>query len=554
MAFSAHAVHAEVSEEAQDQLANHPQRWGGTGLVIASITEFRAHNFTRRKQLYEAAARTSPLCLYVHYKMTNDGENFGTLQAANWDIAARHSCALTLVQPYSLNALTASANVHLRNGEFGTSLCGISLGMMTRPVRRFTGGRTMDQVQAITVGRGSHARALARMVLADPDAVKTRQQVAFDNLYELQNRYRGQNWAGLAGFGGPVSFYRTQVVEREIRGMDMNDVNNLLNFSYSTAGYWPEQAIGWAELADTIGVSNYGRFVGTQALLSAHAKLGQFEKVEERYHEMRGGRSGRPPFLDVFLLAGLTQGNNHAQVHKVIEAVEKHDTDEHADNNYFHFLWRRTLMMAGRHADVAEAPAPESQPFQLEDANAFSLLFHEARHRFESGEFKTIRDRTDPYLEFKVEAGMGVYLDAALLKALAIKLEGGDLGHDPKKQTLKVVEPEFVDVFLDSPRMIDCQVFDMLCGRRKLEAPSGGPGLLWHGATYGERTPAHMGSGIATITEMSARASFIVGVLAFLADDNKGAKAAFSVCVEFNQRNSHEYHVAEWLLAKHLKE
>jgi hypothetical protein len=557
LAFGLGALYGRkaMDEKVAAELADHPERWGGTGLILAAENALNIGQYTLRRELYQKAVRTSPLCFQVHRRMVNDGESYSTLRAGNWDVAARHSSALTLIAPYTLDALAASANIHNRDGEYGISMMSISTGIINRPACIHSGSRAYEQLMPLALGRRKHWRAIMRYGLADPEVIVNHVDGLKKVIFEMMNGYRLVNWVGMTVFGGPVGLFREQVAEQSIRDYDMTDVNHLLNFGYTCASFMPDQAITWIEMADSIGVSKYGRFVGTQGLLTAYAKKGQWEKVSKRYHEMRGGRAGMPRFLDVFLLAGLTQGNNYAQVDDVMKAVQEHDLEEHADNSYFHFLWRRTHMMAGKHKELAELPVPESAPFQLEDAAEYSVLFHEARALLDAGDFKAISERADPYLGFKVEAGMGVYLDAAILHALARKLDGDTLGFDKKKMMISAIDQTLCDALLGSPDMLDWHALQMLSGNQKVDMLPGGDGEhLWHGCVYGERTPCHMGSGILTVDEASGRAFFIQAALAYLTDDLKGAREMFQGCMDFNQRSSHEYHVAEWLLANTLKE
>ena len=86
---------------------------------------------------------------------------------------------------------------------------------------------------------------------------------------------------------------------------NMSDVNNLLNGAFGAAHSDPEIAIALVEKADQIGVSRYGRFVGTQAMVEAHGQLGTLEKALDRYHDIRAGKVGNPPVLDTFMLSGV---------------------------------------------------------------------------------------------------------------------------------------------------------------------------------------------------------------------------------------------------------
>jgi len=259
-----------------------------------------------------------------------------------------------------------------------------------------------------------------------------------------------------------------------------------------------------------------------------------------------------PLYLDIYMVAGLTAGNNHAEAESAINAIDKYD---HSKNGaFFDFLWRRTFMLAGRHAEIAELRMPENSNLALQDAVEFTRLFHEARALLDAGKFEELIERTTPFLTFAAHDDMGVYLDAAVLKVVALKAAGKELPRAETNGDLRVVDPGFVDLFMASPNLLDWIAMEMLCGRSKLAAlPPVEVNHMWHGVVFGERLPAYFGTGRISFAETGARDQFIRGVLAWTRGDLESADELLKKVVEFNVRSSHEYHVAEWLLANALK-
>jgi hypothetical protein len=289
-------------------------------------------------------------------------------------------------------------------------------------------------------------------------------------------------------------------------------------------------------------------------VVEAHAILGTLDQALPLYNGLRAGNVGSPEYLDTFMLAGVLSANNHKQLKIAMDSIEKFDLQ--TSNNDFMFLWRRALMASGRHAELADAVLPNGELHPMREGSwEYSSLFHEARALLDSGDFATLLQRTEPYLDLKVEDGLGSYLDAALLRGIALKAKGGEIWSDKGKRRLGVVTPEFCMSFDPAGRFLDSDALSMLAGLSAAGAlPERTPRHTWHGMVFGEHTPGFHGSCRGNMHEMNARDSFVRGALAWLAGDDKLAREQLKACVALEEKCCHEYHVARWLLEKPLKE
>jgi hypothetical protein len=159
--------------------------------------------------------------------------------------------------------------------------------------------------------------------------------------------------------------------------------------------------------------------VGTQALVCAYAQLGKFDEIAGRYKDLRGGKTGNPRVLDSFLLCGLARGNNHKEAASAKEAL---DAFEASPDPSASFCRRKLLLALGLHEEVADVELSKNMPVVLEEGVEYSRLFHECVALLKAGSADEVLARTEPYIKFSIEAGMGVYTDAALLRAIALKV------------------------------------------------------------------------------------------------------------------------------------
>lgn len=557
LARARHQVNTQrpMSDELLEELVSHPEKWGGEGYALAGEQGMLVDVYPLRRRNVELAVESAPLNQPLHFRQGPENENAGTMLAANWDHAARHVLALHLLQPLDFDTLCAAADIHIRNGESQAALVSQALASNSRAS---TAEQGMSYVQAsmfLQFGRKEIRTALHRRLMADPDRLNAKAETAYQQL--LWGQWWGTNSdqvvGGLATVIGPEALFARKTLEAYTATWDMNDVNNLLNFSTRSFLFEPELAISYVEKADELGVSRYGEFVGTQGWVGAHAKLGKLKDALERYHDLRADRVGMPAYLDFYLVAGLTSGNNHAEAEAAIEAIETYDHTRHGA--FFDFLWRRTFMLAGRHDEIGALPLPQNSHVAMEDAREYTLLFHEARPLLDAGEFSELEERTKPYLTFHAHDDIGVYLDAAVMKIVALKAAGKELPRDEESDVLRVLEPDFVDLFLASPNLMDWTAMEMLCGRTEFkQLPAVEIDQMWHATVYGERPPGYFGANRINFNEAGARDRFIRGIWAWAQDDAKTAREMLATVVEFNVRSSYEYHVAEWLLANSLKD
>lgn len=546
-----------MPDDVYKELAGQPARWGGAGLALCAERDLLQRNFTQRRQHWERAVRTSPVDPFMHMIFGPDAENYGTFSGANWDTACRHSLAHALLMPFSIDTTGLLITTHVRYGTVPASATSLARGSLRRAPECVWGCQNFRLCTQFNINGHVVAAATLRMALASPERVAGPYRAFVQaNLMSLRGGTPDEpklryccNLNGMSGNFARVAF--AQVAQDR----DPQDVSSLLDLSFSISQIMPDVAIDYVARADKIGVSEYGRFVGTQALVLAHAQKGTLDQVLDRYHEMRGGDAGNPPHLDVFLLAGLFRGGNVAQAEKARDAINQYSLDMKLPAMLFQ--WRRLHMALGEHTMVGAIPVPSASPVFLEDAPQYSGLFHEARAMLDAEDFDGLLARAEPILDVECESGMGVYLDAAMLRAVALKASGKPVAETPepgKPRRLNVVPQSLADLFLDTSYSIDGAVFEMLCGRAEPgKLPQRTWRRIWHGEKYGERTSVHLGSGLLTYQEALAREHFVSGVLAWLNDEVPRAQADLQKCVQLNQRFSHEYHVAEWLLANPLK-
>lgn len=537
----------------REEIEKNPKKWGGEGYAQLAENAMNEREFTKRKKYIEAARRAAPLNKFFHELQGPDHEYLGTMTAANWDHAARHVFALQQIQPYDLSSIGAIITMNFRNGETTHTLKARSLAMATRHTSRNTGRGYTMAFPYVPDGRSVIQPMWKRVVSAAPEMYT--EKVLEDMRVQFTNIKRGwkskHQISSILSMRGMVPTHCLEAIKAYTFQSRMNDVSYLLDQSYQVCYLQPDTAIAYVKKADGIGVSNYGRFVGTQSLCYAHSYKGEWSKIKSRYKEMRGGRSGMPRYLDIFLTAGLTAGNNHKEAADAIETIAEFDLTE--NSNIFHYQWRRLHMLAGKHDAIADLELPENGRGYLEDGTEYSTLFHEARALLDNGKFEELVGRTDPYLNFHAQADLGVFLDATILKAVAMKAAGKELPRNGKK-LLQVIDPKISDVLLSSPTILDCKVLAMLSGQQPIgEIGAIGNYNLWHGSVYGERAAGWRATQRITFLENQARDRFIRGVLKWLQDDEAGAKAMLNQCIEHDQRASYEYHVAEWLLANTLK-
>ncbi|MCC6465530.1 MAG: hypothetical protein IT463_09350 [Planctomycetes bacterium] len=526
------------------ELSTGIERWGATGLALARAWARNHKREVADTELHRLAEELGPMEYEMHLLFGPIGEAPGSLSAGNWVVAQRHANFMALLNPLSVDTGAVLTSLLVRRDHYLT---------WHRALANFS------RLKAMGIGSGYSAMTFLPMMPYRPyDAMHMQErwlmalEVQTPNVQQLG--LARELWAGhsrvdyvrfLAAIGGPHMTISQWVLYDVTSRWDQGDVNMLLNEAYNGCICAPQASIDRVAKADKIGVSKYGRFVGTQGLCGAHALLGTFENVEARYHEMRSGRVGTPHALDGFLCAGAVRGNNHAQAEAIRKAILKYDLTEHTSQ--IHAAWRALHMMAGCHSEISALPLPENEPPAMATMQEYSLLFHEARALLDKGDFKALLDRTQPHVD-GLRDELGVLTDAVVMRALARHELGKDAAETP------LGAKEIHDRTIALPGVLDSMVLAKLAGLRAEPIPAAGDTNCWHGALYSERPCGFMGGQRMTLAIAEARDPFIRGLLAYLDGDKAAAREKLKACVDANVRSSHEYHVAEWLLANRLKE
>ncbi len=540
-----------LAEKVTTELKDHPERWGGAGLIAAARTAFYAGDMEGFRRLRDQAAQASPLDFDVYYQMTSRNERVGTCSFSNWEAVSRNVWRLALLHPTCTQTPGFLGVLALRSGQDGWAACAATCLAHLRPPYLHRGDVNFFQYMYRLAGRNWTSRFLLRYATVSNELITGQAREMLKQAFEvptyLWNAYTILDY--LRSYGASFNFTLNNL-ETCVSIFDMQNVSNLLDLARHMGRIDPARAIEFVAKADQLGVSRYGRFVGTQTWVEAHGRLGTLDQEWERYDDMRGGRVGVPHYLDTFMLAGITGGNQYKLLDKAIEKITGYGGVAE-DNTYCLFYWRRAHMALGKHAEVRAIPVgPDTPAFPYESYKDFTRLFHEARGILDAGSFELLAHRADPYLDKYIEGGVGEYADAAILKALAWK----ELD-DPEFDPFQCVPDALIDRLSERGRVLDCAVLEILAGKRETRTlPQADKDNYWHGSRWCERVAGYLGEGRISPAEVQARDPFIRGALAYLAGDKAEARKQLQACMDADQRCSHEYHVAQWLLENRLKE
>lgn len=533
-----------LPESLAKELKDGKDKWGGPAHVALGRACFDQGDYAGYRAGLEAAQRTSPLDFDLYYQFTPRGEPYMSNSFANWETLACNTWRLTMLHPFSNVSQAWMTLVAHRTGVYGICADAACNAGLTRAPYVYWGedGYTMQTYRYF--GRNYHWRAYARLGMASQGLLSQSQRDEMTQVFDVVSfSLQAYYFLDIANAFGLLPNFAKLTYGEMAAAYNMKDVSTLLDIARNLARTDAQTAIDLVKRADDLGVSEYGRFVGTQTLCMAHARLGTLDDVWARYTEMRGGEVGVPKYLDNYMLAGATSANQHALLPRIIEAVEGYGPA--VEDSEFAYYWRRAHMAAGRHDKLAAMSTGNgTKAFHYRNFRPYTLLFHEARALLAAGQSAELIKRTDPYLVEFVEGTLGEYADAAILREIAVKLSESKDSPFPTA---------VADRITDGDRVLDYQVISTLAGRRKGPLPESGPTAYWHGTRWAERPPAFQGGGRATAAEMIARDHFMRGALAWLAGDNATAITKLKECVTADQRCSHEYHVAEWLLANPLK-
>jgi hypothetical protein len=545
-------LHAQALDpDTYRDLSRNNRRWGGAGLMLASESALLQGRTTDRKTHYDRAVVTSPISRRLHLMVSPQNQNFGTYRTGNWHVAARHVAALTMISPFSAYTHLVSAMVHARTGEVPTGTAGLAHISTARPAMVMEAMMSVGRIWHNVYGRVHIARLFQREYAADPTRVveghfANELMIVFDWIFGMYNYHDVLRQS--VAVSGPTNSWLNAKLQTQLNVLNMQDVNILLNMALATCTFQPDLAIRFVDRAEQRGISSYGRFVGTQALVCAHAINGTLDEVLPQYHRVRrspGG--GQADNLDMYMLCGLIRGNRYEDVDKVKEALQQHNFRPEASNT--EAMWRVAHMMAGRHDRIPGLPVPENRNIVFEDAREYTRLFHEARVLLDAEDYAEIIKRSEPYMTFEIESGMGVYTDAALLRGIAQKLSSEGLPRDRRSGRLQVAPVSLVDAFLGTEAILDLHVLHMLSGQADLgPLPETSANLMWHSRLYSDRGPAAFGCLLLRGDGTAARDSFVRGVLAWFADNDDEARKHLQACMEADVRTQVDYHLAEWLL------
>jgi hypothetical protein len=525
---------------------------GGYGLTLLGFRTRTDYDYAERNQQWQAGQTAAPADFRTWQVALHHEDGFQRYRFMNWFAAEHHAQCYALLRPYKINSFTRLASIHARAGAPAREITSLVHQAGDHALVPYYGGVENRYLLRMQFARMYTWQYLNR-VLATYGPEMHRAWHTDHNVLALSLRY-GHYFERNLRFvtcGGRRGEYLMTCADFELRHRGAyDDVNMLLNTSLELASIAPEMAITLVERAEKVGVSQYGRFVGAQSYIRAKAQLGDWDAALARYRSLRDKDVGYPPYLDDCLLFGVTKGNLHQHTDSMLKEFNKHQTD--LEGAYVRYALRQALMAEGRHRAVANLTMPDVQPLPVESYNFnwYSPAFHEARYLLESGEPAELAKRALAYWTEGIEDGVGVMTDAFLLAALAHKL----MPDNPVKIVddegrLRAVHGGVPAYYLPNDRCLDTITLQILAGQREPDAlPARGAAHEWHGLEFSERPVGSRGHGFLTTGQGIARDHFIRGVIAFLVDDAATARTKLQACLDCQEKFSHEYHVAEWLL------
>lgn len=541
--------------EIEKPLLEKLDRWGAQGLCLVGDLDLLAGKYSRRKLLFEQAEVVGPLVRRVHYYQTPRKDSAGTYGLANFDVAARSTLRLLLLEPLQSNAWGTLGSVGIRTGQ--------GVLAVTALVRQCASYCADSRLSGVDSGVLQY---LPSIVLAIGQQYRKSRAVFGQEWPEVDHSTLGpyllrtesytSRKASLAMLEilsrrGYLSNHCLRVYESQ-GGPWTTNVDELLNATINLWRHSPEKVYEYTLRARKLGTSEFGEYVGSQGSMAALGLQGKADEAMKLYtaHRKPGVRTSS---LDVCLLIGLLHSNRWQELQRALDLIAEQEWQR--DSNSHDFALRRALMALGKHDRVIEADLAAPRPASyITGIVPYSRLFHEARHLLDTGDFAGIISRTEPYLSMQAEDGLGVYVDAALMRALALKESGESINLSAGGSTMSVLEPNYLSLFMTSPALLDWHVLQILGGLKTTDSlPKRSGVLYWHGTVFSERAPTPKGSGAMTDGEVDARDSFIRGLIAYLAGDNAAARVHLTACLKADQRCAYEYHVAEWLIGARLK-
>lgn len=541
--------------EIEKPLLEKLDRWGAQGLCLVGDLDLLAGKYSRRKLLFEQAEIVGPLVRRVHYYQAPRKDSPGTYGLANFEVAARSALRLLLLEPLHSNAWGTLGSVGIRTGQ--------GVLAMTALVRQCASYCADSRLSGVDSGVMQY---LPSVVLANGRHYRKSRAAFGDEWPEVDHSgvgpylLRTESFASRKGSLAQLEVLsrRSYLSNQSLRVFESQggpwtaNVDELLNATINLWRHSPEKVFEYALRARKLGTSEFGEYVGSQGSMAALGLQGKADDAMKLYsaHRKPGVRTSS---LDVCLLIGLLHSNRWQDLQRALDLIAEQDWQ--SDSNSHDFALRRALMALGKHDRVVESALAAPRPAAyITGIVPYSRLFHEARGLLDAGDFATLVARVEPYTSMQAEDGLGVYMDAALLKALAMKEGGESINLAPGGTSLSVLDENYLALFMTTPTVLDWHVLQILGGVKTIDSlPKREGAYYWHGTIFSERALTPKGSGMLTDGEVDARDAFVRGVLSYLAEDNDNARKSLEACMKANQRCAYEYHVAEWLLTNRLK-
>lgn len=546
----------EAASEAQrEALAKDVSLAGGFGLCTLSLAP--GNDLGRKEcfELREKAELATPSDLHLYFQMMHRQDWFGRFAWRDWAVAEHLIQCLSLLQPYNWNTFSRMGALLARAGCDPRCMSPLLTQALDRPIQPYTGDRSVAGLRVMLFNRSAVSSLLRANAAANDGFIKAEARPGYT--LSLERMAWGLDWWDSMCWGprlSPRPGFTDACFDFEYNARDRENVGILLDYALELQGVSPGRALKLVDVSEQLGVSAYGHFVGSQTYIRAKAQQGDYPAALKRWRELRDGDVGVPAYLDYMLLHGLLEGNQWKHIGSALDEILQYKQNE--ESVYLTFALRRAFMAAGRHAKVSAVQAPDWKPDTGDgyEVGNYTEVFYEARRLFERGQTAEITKRATQLWSGGCEHSIGVILDAVLLSSLAGKLQVDRAQHfkpDQNGMLHAIVEDDLW--WFQRSHTLDYMSFEILAGRRKPgDLPPVSDRLTWHGLRFGERPQQFKGSGFLREGEALARDHFVRGVIAFLADDEEAARAEFKACVEANQRCSHEYHVAEWMLDKQL--
>lgn len=546
----------EASEKQLETLHNDPSYAGGYGMNLFNYLPESVVHREDKLALIARAERCTPTDFNIYYQSLPYSDWFGRYTFRDWTLAEHYTQCVCLLQPWDWSALVKLGGLLAKKGCDPRCMSGYIAQATDVPTQPYLGGNTPNGLNLMLFNRFAVANLLKKNAHANGNRMPEVMKEVYTRA--LERTAWGLDWRQSMSWG-PLLSYRGAFTDAcfdfEFNARDRSNVSILLNFALELQGVSPNRAIRLVELSEEIGISPYGRFVGAQSVIRAKAQLGDYDEAIKLWDELRGGNVGFPPYLDFMLLHGLLEGNQWQDIPNALSKIREYDPD--VEGVYMPFAMRRAMMAAGRYGQVGKLPEPNWVPRSSDSYNIgnYTSVFYEARRLLEDGRMEELHERAVQMWTSGAEVSIGVILDAILLRCVAGKLNPATTGrYVPDDEGLLHILSRDDLLWFRPSETLDYVTLQIMAGERDPDDLPEIGDVTWHGMRYAERPQQYKGSGFLRPREAEARDCFIRGLIAYFADNKKEARKQLRKCMDKDQRCSHEYHVAEWLLENQLKE